>query len=121
MDINQLTIGQARELANLFSAPNPIAAPESDPLVGKYVICRCYSAGVHAGTLVSQTGDTTLLKDARRLWSWSAKAGVALSGVAANGLASGCKVDSRVSLIRLTEVIETIMTSDGVSESINDY
>jgi len=34
-----------------------------DILAGKYVICRCNSAGVHAGELVSQEGDVALLKD----------------------------------------------------------
>lgn len=91
-----------------------------DPLQNKYVICRCYSAGVHAGELVCQDGDTVLLKDARRLWNWKAKAGVALSGVAVNGLASGCRIDSRVELIRLTGVIETILCSKEAQESISN-
>lgn len=90
-----------------------------DILAGKYVICRCNSAGVHAGELVSQEGDVALLKDSRRLWSWKAKKGVALSGVAVNGLASGVKIDSTVELIRLTGVIETIVCTDVAKESIN--
>lgn len=95
-----------------------MATKQQDPLVGKYVICRCYAAGVHAGELVSQEGDIALLKDSRRLWNWKAKSGVALSGVAANGIAPGCKVDSAVALIRLTGVIETILCTEGAQESI---
>ncbi len=88
------------------------------PMVGKYVVCRTYSAGVHAGILVGQDGDKALLREARRLWFWHAKAGIALSGVAVHGLvASQSKVDAPVS-IYLTGVIETIETTREAEESI---
>jgi len=117
MNINDLTLGQARDLAALFGAASaPATAPH--PFVGKYVICRCTSAGVHAGELVSQTGDQAILKNSRRLWQWKAKAGVALSGLAINGWASG-KADTMVPEIALTGVIETIPTSTLAQESIN--
>lgn len=125
MDINDLTIKQARELAALVNnsalAPlpqQPAAAPPH-PFVGKHVICRCHSAGVHAGYLVSQTGDQAVLKDSRRLWSWKTKGGIALSGLAVHGLASG-KLDTMLGLIALTGVIETIPTTASAEESIND-
>jgi hypothetical protein len=117
MDIGNLTINQVRELQALFSAAP--AASAVHPFVGKYVICRCYTAGVHAGELVSQYGDVAVLKDSRRLWSWKAKSGIALSGVAQNGLQSGCKVDTVNPLISLTGVIETIPAADVAKESIN--
>ena len=63
-------------------ADNNPHASAPHPFVGRYCILRCYAAGVHAGWLVSQTGDQAILRDARRLWSWRAKAGVALSGLA---------------------------------------
>jgi hypothetical protein len=89
-------------------------------MIGQYVICRCYSAGVHAGVLVSQVGDVAVLKDSRRLWSWTAKEGVALSGVAQHGIKKEkSKVDILNPLIRLTGVIETIPTSREAMESIN--
>lgn len=118
MNINDLTIGQARELAALFGAPTAVSPPS--PFVGRFVICRCYSAGVHAGELVSQDGDIVVLKNSRRLYQWKAKAGIALSGVAINGLVhSGSKVDALLPEIMLTGVIETIPTSDSARESIN--
>jgi hypothetical protein len=117
MNIEDLTIKQARELAALFGSVAPANQPS--PFVGKYVICRCYSAGVHAGELVSQDGDVVVLKNSRRLWQWKAKAGVALSGVAVNGLAaSGSKVDVVLPDLFLTGVIETIPASAGARKSI---
>lgn len=94
---------------------------KQSPFVGLYVVCRCYSAGVHAGELVSQDGDTVVLKNSRRLWYWKANSGIALSGVAQTGLASGSKVDVINPDIQLTEVIEIIPTSAAARDSIHDY
>lgn len=117
ISIDDLTIREAREISKLLGGAGH-KSHTSHPFVGKYVICRCYSAGVHAGTLVSQTGDEAILKDSRRLWSWTAKDGVALSGLAMNGLKSG-KIDTLVPEIALTGVIETIPCAPGVAETIN--
>jgi hypothetical protein len=117
MNINELTIAQAREIAAMFG--NATAAPIAPhPFVGRYVLLRCYSAGVHAGVLVSQTGDQAVLRDSRRLWSWTANAGVALSGVAMHGLQSG-KIDTLLPEIALTGVIETIPCSAAAEASIH--
>lgn len=90
------------------------------PFVGRYVICRCYAAGVHAGVLVSKDGDEAILKESRRLWSWETPKGVALSGVAMHGLAKGCKVDVEVENC-LNGVIETIPCSAEAEKSIREY
>ena len=120
MNINELTIGQAKELAALFGAAQTVPqATKPHPFVGKYVIARCYSAGVHAGEVVSVDGDTCVLKDSRRLWSWKAKDGVALSGVAQTGVQSGCKIDVVNPEIYLTGICELIPCSGVAKESIN--
>lgn len=118
VNLDDLTIGQARELARLFGAAEPAAASAPHQFVGKYVICRCESAGVHAGVLVSQSGDQAVLKNSRRLWSWTANGGVALSGLSQHGLKTG-KIDTMLPELALTGVIETIPCSDAASESIN--
>lgn len=90
-------------------------------LVGQYVICRCYGAGVHAGTVVAQDGQVVHLSGARRLWSWKAKQGVALSGVAVHGIdRSGSKLDTETPVHVLTDVIELIPCSPGAQVSIAD-
>ena len=119
MNIEDLTLKQLREIQGLFLSGAGFGheAKSTHPFVGKYVICRCAAAGVHAGVLVSQTGDEAILNDSRRLWSWTAKEGIALSGVAMHGLIGG-KVDVVVPEIALTGVIETIPTSDVARDSI---
>ena len=119
-NIDDLTIGQARELAAMFggmAGAAPAAAPH--PFVGRYVICRCSAAGVHAGELVSVSGDTAILRDSRRLWQWQARDGVALSGVAQNGLAGG-KIDTLNPEIYLVGVCEIIPCSAKAREDIQN-
>lgn len=116
MNIDNMTYGELKQIAALFN--NSQAKKSEHPFVGKYVICRCYSAGVHSGILVSQNGDQAILKDSRRIWSWTVNKGIALSGLAIHGLKSG-KVDTMVPEISLTGVIETIPCSDISKESIN--
>lgn len=119
MNIDNMTYGELKQIAALFGAVNN-AAP-AHPFIGKYVIARCYAAGVHAGTIVSVDGDTAILKDSRRLWSWKAKDGVALSGVAQTGVQSGCKIDVVNPEIYLTGVCELIPCSAVAKESIDGF
>lgn len=119
MNITDLTLGQAKELAALFGATTSTAKPH--PFVGKYVIARCYAAGVHSGEVVSVDGDSVILKDSHRLWSWKAKNGVALSGVAQTGIQAGCKIDTLNPEIYLTGVCELIPCSAASQESIRGF
>lgn len=121
MNINDLTLGQAKELAALFCGAQGAAPNCAHPMIGKYVIARCYSAGVHAGEVVNVDGENVMLKNSRRLWSWKAKDGVALSGVAQAGLKDGSKVDVVNPEIYLTGVCELIPVATGVKELINGY
>ena len=95
IDINELTLGQIKQLkALLFGADIP-ATPSSDngdPAPGTYVIVRCRDAGVHAGEFVSHPAErTVVIKNSRRLWYW--KGAASLSELAVYGAknVSECK------------------------------
>lgn len=126
MNIDNLTFGELKQIAALFTAAST-TPKTTNPMVGKYCIARCYSAGVHAGEVISVDGENVILKDSRRLWAWVAKDGVALSGVAQHGIKdsgskdSGSKVDVVNPLIYLTGVCELIPVGAGVQELIHDY
>lgn len=118
MNIEELTLKQIREIAALVNGTSAIQ--QSHPFAGKYVIARCYSAGVHAGEVVSADGENVILKDSRRLWSWKAADGIALSGVAQHGITEqSCKIDTQNPLIYLTGVCELIPCTRTAQESIN--
>ena len=121
IDINELTIGQIREIAAAFPAlfGKTATANIADGMVGKYAVVRCYSAGVHAGIVAAIDGDKVILKDSRRLWSWKAAKGVALSGVAQFGIVGG-KIVAANPEIYLTGVIEVTPCTDAAKESIQN-
>lgn len=120
MDINSLTVGQLKEIAKIAAGIGVCEQSKAaaSPAVGRFCIVRTYSAGVHAGEVVSHDGDIAVLRNARRLWQWTAKSGVALSGLAINGLKSG-KVDTPTPEHILIGVIELIPCTDTAKESIN--
>lgn len=121
MNLEDLTIKQARELAAMFGGNQPARTNIASPLIGKYCIARCYAAGVHAGEVVAIDGENVILKDSRRLWGWKAADGIALSGVAQHGIKAGSKLDVVNPVIYLAGVCELIPVADGVREKIHGY
>lgn len=119
MNIEELTIKEAREIASIF---NGVCTPSKQswrhPLIGKRVLVRTYSAGVHVGTLVSVNPDNAMeceLHDALRIWKWSG-GGLSLSAVANNGIKGG-RIN-RTGTVFLTNAIEYIPTTQ---EAENTY
>ena len=119
MNINDLTIGQAKELAALFGS-QPATAALDNKMTGKYVIVRCKDAGVHAGVLESYSGREAVLTESRRLWYWKCAEGAFLSAAAMHGLSDESKVGVALPRIHLTETCELIECSDIAEQSIRD-
>ena len=121
MNIDDLTFGELKQIAALFNSATTQQQVklQDENFVGKYVLCRFCSAGVHAGILVSQEGDQVVLKDSRRLWKWEST-GVALSSVAQIGLTGG-KLDVVNPLIKINGVIEVILCTDKAKDSIHGF
>lgn len=92
MDINELTIGQVKEIASMFpqSVKPCIGKVETigldDFAIGQYVIIRTYSAGVWCGVLQKKAGKEVILATARRMWRWRCAKSISLSGVVAHGI-----------------------------------
>ena len=121
MNIDNLTLGEIKQIAALLGSTVAPSNPVPHPFIGKYVIARCYAAGVHSGEVVSVDGENVILKNSRRLWTWKAKDGVALSGVAQSGVQTGCKIDVVNPEIALTGVCELIPCSAVAKESIDGF
>ena len=87
IDINELTIGQAKELSGLFSTRVEQNNPESlNQMIGNSVIIRTYSAGCWFGTLSKKSGNEVIITDARRMYYWAAKESISLSACAKYGI-----------------------------------
>lgn len=117
MDINSLTIGQAKELAHMFGTGTSGGKLDSFAL-GETVIIRTYSAGVWCGSLAQKAGNEVVLKNARRMWKWWCKKSISLSGVAVYGIdRERSKIAAPVPLVWL-EAIEIIPIAGEARDSI---
>ena len=118
MNIDDLTIGQAKELAKQFGDKNN--EPESY-LLGQYVIVRSGQSGVHAGFLTQRHNRLVVLKESRRLWYWEAKKEHTLSAVALHGLGDGSKIAAALPMIEILDACEIILVSGDAMRSIQGF
>ena len=117
IDINSLTIGQAKELATLFGGAQP-QQPGLNNMIGKKCVVRTYSAGVWFGEVAEKSGNEVIVKNARRMWKWWAEEGISLSSVALHGVKRDqSKIVESVPAVWL-EAIELIPASDKAIASI---
>ena len=117
IDINTLTIGQAKELASIFGAAQPQQS-SLNSMVGKKCVVSTYSAGVWFGEIAVQSGNEVIVKNARRMWKWWAEEGISLSSVALHGVKhDNSKIVESVPAVWL-EAIELIPASDKAIASI---
>ncbi len=85
---------------------------------GDYIICRTYSAGVFAGTLVARNGQEVELRNARRLWYWEGAASLSQLAVEGVSMPGKCKFPIEVPSVVLLEAIELLEVSDKARSSI---
>lgn len=116
ININELTIGQVKELSNLIS---PQVSTQKNDLfsryIGRYVICRSRNEGVNAGKVLAADDTGVILEDARRLYyhkpidkktSW-------YEGVARTGLSEDSKIGAAVEKIIVEDYSLTICTEEA--------
>ena len=106
MDIDKLTFGEAKQLAQMFGGAHGV--PIKHPMLGKRCLIRTYSAGVHIGDVVYAEGMEVRLENALRLWKWEG-GGLSLSAVANDGIKGGRL--NKTGEVYLTNAIEFIPTT----------
>lgn len=117
MNINDLTIGQIKELTAMFGNKST-ESTGLNCMIGKKVIIRTYSAGVWFGELSQKDRNEVILLNARRMWMWWAKEGISLSSVAVNGIKQDkSKIVEAVDSVWL-EAIEIIPCTNAAIELI---
>ena len=119
MNIDNLTIGQAKELIALFgNAQTQPQQPGMNNMIGKKCVVRTYSAGVWFGEVAEKSGNEVIVKNARRMWKWCAEEGISLSSVALHGVKQDqSKIVEPVPAVWL-EAIELTPASDKAISSI---
>ena len=96
-----------------------MSMPLKSSYIGRYVIVRTNSAGVHFGLLEEKQGDEVRLSDARRIWKWTSahpEAG-ACSGLAQYGAGPESKI-AFTGELEITGAIEVIPCTSVSIETI---
>jgi len=108
MNIDNLTIGEAKALAAMFgSSAAPAVKTVHDP---RAVIVCTDKRGVIYGACDDISARPIVLRDARMCLYWSADVG-GVFGLAENGPTAGCKISAVVPTITL-EGVAAIMSVD---------
>lgn len=87
-------------------------------MIGKEVVVRTYSAGVHFGILKSREGKECVLENAIRIWYWDGACSLSQLAMEGTKKPDNCKFAVPVSEILLTEAIEIIPATEKAVESI---
>ena len=120
IEIENLTIGQVKELKNMFGNCE-VSKIGQHPMLGRRCLCRTYSAGVHIGDVVYVNPENSMevkLENALRLWKWEG-GGLSLSAVANDGIADGRL--NKTGEVFLTNVIEIIPTTQEAEKSYEKF
>lgn len=122
MNIENLTIKEAREIASLFQNQSQSKTSFLQNYIGKYVIVRSRNDGINAGFVKSLDETGIVLMDARRIWyhkpkdrktSW-------YEGVAISGLSDDSKISAPVEKAIIEDYSITICT-EVASTSIQNH
>ena len=120
MDVKEL-IDVLKELGIVNVNHRNCEAEQPHPMLGKRVIVRTYSAGVHIGTLDWVNPDNAKeckLSEALRLWKWEG-GGLSLSAIANHGIKGGRL--NRTGEIYLTEAIEYIPIRPSAEATLGKF
>jgi hypothetical protein len=118
MNIDNLTLGDAKKLAAMFSGAPP-SAPARIPGNGRPVIVRSRDAGVQFGYLDGYEGSTVYLKNARQIWSWTAAEGGTLLDCATHGVTGG-KFSAVAPAVIVIGACAIIDVTDKAKKSLED-
>lgn len=124
ININELTLGQIKEIAELakgFCGDSAQSRSSTDhPMVGKYCIVRTFSAGVHIGVVKAVypalQGNDVLFESSRRLWKW--EGAFTLSEVANGGVKNTSRIAEEVQGNMVTGANEFLIVSDAAQKTI---
>ena len=118
MNLDNLTIGEAKAIAAMVSAaPTPSKATTGD---GRAVIVRSRDQGVMYGNFAGNDGSTVSLTNAVQMWRWKAKKGGTLADCAEFGVdESGCKFSHGKATVTIFNACALIDCSEVASKSLD--
>jgi len=118
INVNELTVAQVKEISSMLVAPTAVAEKkEQHRLLGKKVLIRTYSAGVHYGTLAEKKGTEVVLEQVIRIWGWEGAASLSQLALDGTNKPDECNFSVPAPSMDL-QWIEIIECSDKACKSI---
>ena len=124
MNINDMTIGQIKEVASLAKGICGDAPAQSGGVaaqaVGSYAIIRSRNEGINAGLVAAADDTGVILENARRLWHHKPKVTTEswYEGVANHGLSDDSRVSGTVARKIIIEDYSVTICTDEARQSI---
>jgi hypothetical protein len=121
MNLDDLTIGQLKDLQNLIGGgENRSRTNIFKPLIGKYVVVRSRNEGINAGYLEEADETGCILKECRRLWYHKPKVTTEswYEGVCNHGLSEDSKISGAVERKVIVEDYSIVECTDEAAKSI---
>lgn len=116
--LDELKVKELKTIINAINGDTTQSKEALNTFVGKKVIVRTYSAGVHFGEIAEKAGNEVILKDSRRLYYWKCKESISLSSIAKYGIHPDSRVCEPVDI--WLEAIELIPCTDEAIKSIEE-
>ena len=92
----------------------------NDSMIGRRVMVRTYSAGVHFGTLKEKVGQEAILTDSRRVFYWTKACSLSQLAMEGSGDIEKCQIAIEVPEILLNRVIEVIPMSEKANKQLTE-
>jgi hypothetical protein len=125
MDIDNLTLGQIKQLQSLFSSQPNITSGSNigAEAIGKYVIVRTRNEGLNAGYVKALDNTGIILTEARRIWYHkpSEKSQCWYEGVANVGLDESSKLSAPVDQKIIIEDYSITFCSKKAQKSLKEF
>ena len=126
MKLDDLTIGEARQLAAMFgnsASPQNIQSRILNDAIGKYVICRTRNEGINCGKVIAADHTGVVLEDARRIYYHKSKdENVSwYEGVAQSGLHTDSKISGVVSRKYIIEDYSLTPCTIEAEQNLRNY
>lgn len=124
MNIDELTLGQAKELAKLFGTQSETKQSTIlNDAIGKYVIVRTRNEGINCGVVIQADETGVIIEDARRIYFHKPKdSNVSwYEGVAESGLHNNSKISGEVSRKYIIEDYSLTICSKEAEKSLRSH
>ena len=121
MNIDELTIGELRQVAKLAHAIDGTSQPQIIQQPKAKSIVRSRDQGVVYGYVLSVEGRKVVVAEARQMWKWKTPKGFVLIDVVTHGVeASECKFSGPSELpIVMLEACSIIDLTDAAQKSLD--